>query len=80
MAELTKSPSYRVSVSQTDGRIQTTAPLSLRNVVRDQAFLRRIEDIENVTAVNKIDGATLVYNSENQKYEIKLADLDGGFF
>jgi hypothetical protein len=67
-------------VSQTDGRIQTTAPLSLRNVVRDQAFLRRIEDIENVKAVNKIDGATLVYNSENQKYEIKLADLDGGFF
>lgn len=80
MAELTKSPSYRVQVSSVGGRIQTTAPLSLRNVVRDQAFLKRIEDIENVLAVNKIDGATLVYNSENEKYEIKLADLDGGFF
>ena len=80
MAELTKSTNYKVQVSSMDGRIQTTAPLSLRNVVRDQAFLKRIEDIENVIAVNKIDGATLVYNSENQKYEIKLADLDGGFF
>lgn len=80
MAELTKSTNYKVQVSSMDGRIQTTAPLSLRNVVRDQAFLKRIEDIENVLAVNKIDGATLVYNSENQKYEIKLADLDGGFF
>jgi hypothetical protein len=80
MSVLTRSTGYKVQVNQTDGRIQTTAPLSLRNVVRDQAFLKRLEDIENVLELNKVDGATLVYNSENQKYEIKLADLDGGFF
>jgi hypothetical protein len=80
MTTLTKTTGYKVKVSQTDGRIQTTAPLSLRNVVRDQTFIKNIEDIENVSVMNRVDGATLVYNSENQKYEIKLADLDGGFF
>lgn len=70
----------RVKVSQSGGRLQTTAPLSLRNAVRDTAFLENLEDIRNVTIVNRVDGSGLQYNSETQNYEIKLMTLDGGNF
>lgn len=70
----------RVKVSQTGGRLQATAPLSLRNTVRDSAFLENLESIQNVTVVNRVDGSGLQYNSETQNYEIKLMTLDGGNF
>ena len=70
----------KVSVNQTDGHLQTSAPLSLRNAVRDFAFLQNIEDIENVVILNRVDGSGLQYNSETKNYEIKLMSLDGGNF
>lgn len=70
----------RVKLNQVDGRLQTTAPLSLRNAVRDSAFLENLENIQNVTVVNRVDGSGLQYNSETQNYEIKLMTLDGGNF
>lgn len=70
----------KVKLNQTDGRLQTHAPLSLRNAIRDNAFLQRIEDIENVVIINRVDGSGIQYNSETQNYEIKLMSLDGGQF
>lgn len=70
----------KVKVNQTNGHLQTSAPLSLRNAIRDNAFLQNIEDIENVTIINRVDGSGLQYNSETQNYEIKLMSLDGGQF
>jgi len=70
----------KVKVNQTNGHLQTFAPLSLRNTIRDNAFLQNIEDIENVTIVNRVDGSGLQFNSETQNYEIKLMSLDGGNF
>lgn len=70
----------KVRVNQTDGHLQTSAPLSLRNAIRDNAFLKKIEDIENVVIINRVDGSGLQFNSETQNYEIKLMSLDGGNF
>lgn len=74
--------SYRVSVNNIDGTLSATAPISLRNVVREGslATVENLEDIGNVSVVNKTDGSTLQFNSENSRYEIRLADLDGGTF
>lgn len=70
----------KVKLNQVDGRLQTHSPLSLRNAVRDNAFLQNIEDIENVIILNRVDGSGLQFNSETQNYEIKLMSLDGGHF
>jgi len=70
----------KVSVNQTDGHLQTSSPLSLRNSIRDNAFLQNIEDVENVVILNRVDGSGLQYNSETKNYEIKLMSLDGGNF
>lgn len=80
MATLISSPNYKVRVSKDNGSIRTTAPLSLRNVIRDSEFIPRLEFIGNVSNVNKIERSTLVYNESTELFEIKMLNLDGGEF
>lgn len=42
--------------------------------------IKSIEDIPDVAEVDVSDGSTIVYNSSNDKYEVKKLDLDGGEF
>lgn len=70
----------KVKVNPVGGRLQATAPLSLRNAARDSTFFEKIENIQNVTVINKVDGSGLQYNSETLNYEIKLMSFDGGTF
>ena len=70
----------KVKINQTDGYLQTSAPLSLRNAARDSSVLQKIEGIQNIQIVQKVDGATFQFNSETQNYEVKLMSLDGGNF
>jgi len=67
--------------------LTTTSPVVLKNQVTE---LRSIEDIADVSEVDVVAGATIVYNSANDKYEVRqltAADadftnfgLDGGEF
>ena len=73
-----------VAVAKSDGRLNSAAPgVTLKNQVNE---IRSIEDIADVSEVNVVNGATLVYNSQNDKYEVKvlsiedLGNLDGGSF
>lgn len=71
----------KVEVSQ--DRLSTTTPITLKNQVQE---IRSIEDINDVDEVNVVTGATLVYNSANDKYEVRPLDIeefgaiDGGTF
>jgi len=55
----------------------------LKNQIQE---IRSIEDIADVAEIDVSDGATLVYNSETDKYEVKqlqiedLGAIDGGSF
>jgi hypothetical protein len=75
-----------VRVNSTGGRISPAAGgsgVTLKNQVQE---LRSIENIADVVGTNITEGATLVYNSATDKYEIKpisladLGSLDGGLF
>lgn len=73
-----------VRVTLSGGRVtQSSAGVTLKNQVNE---IRSIEDLGDVVETNVANGATLVYNSATDKYEIKpltLADLgtlDGGLF
>lgn len=58
--------------------------ISIRNMIRES--VRDLSQIENVTIINKTDGATLVWNASQNRYEVKPApgssggDIDGGTF
>ena len=78
-ASLSSNINYEIEINNTAGRLQTSAPITLRNTTTD-VVLADINTIGNVSEVNKVDGATLQYNSSNQNYEVRLAYLDGGSF
>jgi len=76
-----------VIVNKHGESLTTTSPVVLKNQVTE---LRSIEDIADVSEVDVVTGATIVYNSVNDKYEVRQLtaaevnitnlDLDGGEF
>ena len=70
-------------ITNNNGRLSSAAPITLKNQVQE---IRSIEDIADVAEVDVSDGATLVYNSETDKYEVRqlqiedLGAIDGGSF
>jgi hypothetical protein len=83
-AKITKINNVQAKVINNAGVLSTVAPLTLKNQVQE---IRSIEDISDVDEIDVITGSTLVYNSNTDKYEIKLLSLenvagalDGGTF
>lgn len=73
-----------VKVNNVGGTLTPYAPITLKNQVIE---LTSIENIADVDEINVTDGATLIYNSSTDKYEIKplnfndlSGDIDGGTF
>jgi hypothetical protein len=70
-------------ITNNNGRLSSAAPITLKNQIQE---IRSIEDIADVSEVNVTDGATLIYNSETDKYEVRqlqiedLGAIDGGSF
>jgi hypothetical protein len=82
MSIVVKPISATVKVKPVDGALRQTSsyvPVTLKNIT-NIGELKNLEDLEDVTVVNKINNSTLVFNSETNKYEIKLLDIDGGIF
>ena len=76
-----------VIVNKHGESLTTTSPVVLKNQITE---LRSIEDIADVSEVDVVTGSTIVYNSVNDKYEVRQLtaaevnitnlDLDGGEF
>ena len=72
-------------ITNNNGRLSSTAPITLKNQIQE---IRSIEDIADVSEVDVSAGSTLVYNPENDKYEVRKLqsddfdtfNLDGGSF
>ncbi len=70
-------------ITNNNGRLSSAAPITLKNQIQE---IRSIEDIADVVETDVTDGATLVYNSETDKYEVRqlqiedLGAIDGGSF
>jgi hypothetical protein len=86
VAKVTNTTRLVAKVTNNSGRLSAQSPIALKNQIQE---IRSIEDIADVTETNVVEGATLVYNSTLDKYEVKLldvtnqidnADLDGGTF
>ena len=67
---LSKS-NFDVTVKKFDGKLTVTDPITVRNQIYE---LRSIADVPNVNTVNLVDGATIIYNANNQLYEIRPLD------
>jgi hypothetical protein len=68
-----------ITVNNNNGMLTNVAPLTLRNQIQNPT-LNSIEDLPDVAEVSVTDGATLVYNANNDLYEVKQLIIDGGEF
>jgi hypothetical protein len=72
-----------VRVNTSGESLSAAKPVTLKNQIKE---IRSIEDFGDVQEVNVTAGATLVYNSTIDKYEVRpleladLGNLDGGTF
>lgn len=64
---------YTVTVRKEGGRITSTAPITVKNQIRE---LRSIEDFDDVNIVSKQEGSMFIYNSVTGKYDVKLYNDD----
>ena len=86
-ATIARNTSQTIKVTTTNsGSMQASTPFSLKNQISE---INSIEDIADVTEIDVTAGATLIYNAENDKYEIRklqssdisgTLNLDGGEF
>jgi hypothetical protein len=74
-------------LTSNDGRLSSVVsspnPITLKNQIQE---IRSIQDFPDVVEIDVVAGATLIYNSQTDKYEVRqlqVADfggLDGGTF
>lgn len=85
-ARITRTVNQIVKVNNTGGVLTAQSPITLKNQINE---INSIEDIRDVSEIDVTDGATIVYNASNDKYEIKhiqieqvegIINLDGGTF
>jgi hypothetical protein len=61
--------------------LNTNNPVTLKNVQTFSGTSRfSVEELTNVTVVERIQNSTLSYSDLNNKYEIRQLTLDGGSF
>lgn len=80
-----KKRTIRVSANGTAGILNSSGGVTLKNILSPPAS--RLDQLKDVDASNEVDGATLVYDDQNDKYVVQYLDLadttgtlDGGSF
>lgn len=82
-ARIVQNSQMVARVTATGDSLSAAKPVTLKNQIQE---IRSIEDFGDVDEVNVVDGATLVYNSSSDKYEVRPLDIedlgaiDGGTF
>lgn len=85
-AVIAKTTKQQVKVNNAGGGLQSQTPITLKNQITE---INSIEDIADVAEIDVTTGATLIYNSANDKYEVRKLEagdiegdinMDGGVF
>lgn len=82
-ARITQNSNMVARVTTSGDSLAASKPVTLKNQINE---IRSIEDFGDVSEVNVVTGATLIYNATNDKYEVRpleieeLGSIDGGTF
>ena len=82
-AKITQNSNMVARVTTSGDSLAASKPVTLKNQINE---IRSIEDFGDVEEVNVVNGATLIYNATNDKYEVRpleiedLGNIDGGSF
>ena len=82
-ARIVQNTNMVARVTTSGDSLAASKPVTLKNQINE---IRSIEDFGDVSEVNVVNGATLIYNATNDKYEVRpleiedLGNIDGGSF
>jgi hypothetical protein len=63
---------FNVKVNKQGDRLSSNNPITVKNQIQE---IRSVDDIPKVNNALKVDGATLVYNSNTGYYDVKLLSV-----
>lgn len=75
IVKINKETQFNVSVSTSGGRIQSSNPITVKNQFREYQ-INSIQDLPDITETQVVNGASLVYNSSLNQYEVKPLTTD----
>lgn len=88
---VSRKRNIKVSTNATAGVIDTSIPVTLKNIptiMSGNGGATTVEQLQDVNATQKTDGSTLIYDQPTHTYIVKKldlsldveGDLDGGIF
>lgn len=84
---VSRKRNIKVTSNSTAGVIDTTVPVTLKNVPIITNGIDTIDELHDVNLTHRDDGSTLVYDQPSDTYVVKkidfvdiAGDLDGGTF
>lgn len=84
---VSRKRNVKVSSNATAGVIDTTTPVTLKNVPSIVSSADTIDELRDVGLTQRTDGSTLIYDNVTDTYQVKHlnfvnidGDLDGGVF
>lgn len=73
ISRLNTSTKFIVTADNLDGRLDVDEPITVKNSINDVAPIRLTQLID-VNTANLADGSILVYNANNEYFELNLLD------
>jgi hypothetical protein len=84
---VSRKRNVRISTNATAGVIDTTTPVTLKNIPTIASGVDTIDELRDVGVSQRSEGSTLVYDVTTDTYQVKQltfgfidGDLDGGVF
>ncbi len=84
---VSRKRNVRISTNATAGAIDTTTPVTLKNIPTIASGVDTIDELRDVGVSQRSEGSTLVYDVTTDTYQVKQltfgfidGDLDGGVF
>jgi predicted MarR family transcription regulator len=75
-----KSSSIKVNIGSSGGVVGSTLSANAVTLTNTAAGKKKIAQMEDVNDTTLVDGGTLVYDADNDQYNLQALDVDGGTF
>ena len=72
---------HKVVVNDQGGIFSPASPFTVKNEIGENIAIAAVDQLIDVDLVEKVNGATLIWNSSTNKYEVRpLITINGGSF
>lgn len=75
-----KTSSIKVNIGSSGGVVGSTLSANAVTLTNTAAGKKKLSELEDVNDAVEVDGGTLVYDAQNDQYNLQALNVDGGTF